>query len=243
MGRSTGAVMRRTTLAFTCASMLASMAIAAVPAPHAAEVEALVRERIAAAQRGDKVAWRKHIADDAVWTGPGLENATTADAELAITANASLPKQASTIRDFEVHEFGDTAVASYVFESGGASKRFRKTDTYVRRDGSWTLVLSVEIFVPAQAVAQVDPATYDAFAGSFQLDPAHVVHVWRDGSKLMSQADGELKPTELLPSATDTFIVDGDLGEYVFARGPDGRVDRMLFRMSGSADIVMTRVK
>lgn len=220
--------------------LLASAATAWAGA--AADVEAIVRERIAAAARGDKVAWRRHIADDAVWTGPGLENATTADAELAITANASLPKQASTIRDFEVHEFGDTAVATYVFESV-PSKRFRKTDTYVRRDGDWTLVLSVEIFAPAQAVAQVDPATFDAFLGSYQLDPAHVVHVWRDGDKLMSQAEGEPKATELLPSAADTFIVDGDLGEYVFARGEDGRVDRMLFRMSGSADIVLKRVK
>jgi hypothetical protein len=208
----------------------------------AADIEAIVRERIAAATRGDKLAWRKHIADDAVWTGPGLENATTAIAEAAITANASLPKQASTIRDFEIHEFGDAAVATYVFESG-PSKRFRKTDTYVRRDGDWTLILSVEIFAPSQAVLEVDPATYDAFLGSYQLDPAHVVRVWRDGTKLMSQADGEPKATELLPSATDTFIVDGDLGQYVFARDADGRVNRMLFRMAGSADIVLNRVK
>lgn len=236
--------MRKTALALVVLAGVASMAAVAEGAPSSqtAAIEAIVRERIAAAARGDKVAWRKYIADDAVWTGPGLENATTADAELAITANASLPKQASTIRDFEVHEFGDTAIASYVFEIG-PSKRFRKTDTYVRRDGDWTLILSVEIFVPAQAVTNVDPATYDAFLGSYQLDPAHVVHVWRDGTKLMSQADGEPKATELLPSATDTFVVDGDLGEYVFARDADGRVDRMLFRMSGSADIVLKRVK
>src|SRR5262245_51414268 len=124
-----------------CGTFLLASAAAAW-AGAAGDVEAIVRERIAAASRGDKVAWRKHIAEDAVWTGPGLANTTTAIADAAITANASLPKQPSTIRDFEVHEFGDTAVATYVFEAGaGGAKRFRKTDTYVRRDGDWMLVL------------------------------------------------------------------------------------------------------
>jgi ketosteroid isomerase-like protein len=231
-------------------SMLFALATAtfgaAAWAGTAADIEALVRERIAAAARGDKAVWRTHIDDRAVWTGPGLANATTADAELAIAANASLPKQPSEIRDFEVHDFGDTAIASYVNQGGApppgeAAKRFRKTDTYVRRDGEWRLVLSVEIFVPAQVLAQADPATFDALAGSYALDATHVVRVWRDGSKLMSQADGEAKATELLFSATDTFVVDGDPGEYVFARGNDGRVDRLLFRMAGSPDIVMQR--
>jgi ketosteroid isomerase-like protein len=211
------------------------------------DIESIVRDRIAAAARGDKSAWRKHIADDCVWTGPGHVNATTADAEIAITANASLPQQAAEIRDFEVHEFGDTVLASYVFTTaaaadGGASKRFRKTDTYVRRDGDWRLISAVEIFALPQAVAEVDPSTFDAYAGRHRLDATHIVRVWRDGSKLLSQADGEAKATELLPSARDSFFVDGDIGEYVFGRGHDGVVDRMLFRMDGSPDITLQRI-
>ena len=221
--------------------LVALMASDCAFASTAADIESIVRERIAAAARGDKAAWRKHIADDCVWTGPGLANATTADAEVAITANASLPGQAAEIRDFEVHEFGDTVLATYVFTSGPA-KRFRKTDTYVQRDGDWQLISAVEVFAPTHAVAQVDPATYDAYAGRYRLDSTHIVRVWRDGSKLLSQADGEARATELLPSARDTFFVDGDLGEYVFGRGHDGVVDRMLFRMSGSPDITLQRI-
>lgn len=215
-------------------------------ASTASDIEAIVAERIDAAGRGDKVTWRKHVADDAVWIGPGLANGTTADAELAITANASLPKQSSEIREFEVREFGDIALATYVLlgsppGDAAATKRFRKSDTYVRRDGGWQLVSAVEILVPMQAAAEADPARYDALAGLYRLDDAHVVRVWRDGRRLLSQAEGEKQPTELIPTARDAFVVDGDPGEYVFGDGRERIVDRMVFRLTGSPDVVLLR--
>ncbi len=214
-------------------------------ASTASDIEAIVRARIAAAERGDRTAWRRHIAADAVWTGPGLANATTADAELAITANASLPKQSSEIREFEVHEFGDTALATYVLLSGldrgAATKRYRKSDTYVRGNGGWMLVSAVEILVPIQARARVDPDSYDELVGDYRLDATHLVRVWRDDDRLLSQAEGERIPTELLPAARDAFFVDGDPGEYRFGRGHNGVVDRLIFRIQGSPDVVLRR--
>jgi len=240
---------RRGFIAWAAAALCTTMAAAlAAPAaaPVAPEIESIVRERIAAASRGDRAAWRRNVADDAVWVGPGLANAGTAAAELAITANASLPKQAVEIRDFEVHEFGEAALATYVLlggtEGDTATKRFRKADTYVRREGRWQLVSAVEILVPTQAAAQADAGTYDALAGQYRLDVTHVVRVWRDGDRLLSQADGEERPTELLPAARDIFFVDGDPGEYRFGRDASGTVDRLEFRMPGSADVVLVRV-
>ena len=155
------------------AMLLSGCVSAGALAGTASDIELLVRERIDAAARGDAAAWRRHIADDCVWTGPGLANGTTSDAQLAITANASLPRQPATIREFEVHEFGDTVLATYVFTSGpdasGLTKRFRKSDTYVRRDGDWRLVSAVENLVPARAVARTDPASLDAYVGRTSL--------------------------------------------------------------------------
>jgi hypothetical protein len=213
---------------------------------RAVEVEKIVRERLQAAVRGDRTTWRRHVSKDCIWTGPGLANGTTADAELEIGANSSLPALTMEIRDFEVHVFDAVAVATYVSidkpaRGNGAGKRFRKTDTYLRRGGDWQLICAAEVFAPPRPVAQIDPSVYDLYAGQFALDPSHVVRVWREGNRLLSQQAGEEKPTEFLPAGADTFFVDGDLGEWIFGRAEDGRVDRLIFRLNGS-DIELRRV-
>lgn len=76
-----------------------------------------------------------------------------------------------------------------------------------------------------------------------EVEIESIVRVWRDGSRLMSQAIGEEKATELLPSGADVFFVDGDYGDYIFGRDGDGKVDRLIFRLSGSKDIEFRRLK
>lgn len=221
---------------------------AKVAATPAAEIERIVRERLAAAARGDKDAWRRHIAADCVWTGPGLAVGSTADAAVEISANRTLAPRAAELRDFEVRVFGpDAAVATYVSiqppaEPGGAAKRYRKTDTYLRREGNWQLIAANEVFVPTRAAVATPPERLDAYGGRYRLDDAHVVRVWREGGRLLSQQDGEAAPTEFHPSGEDTFFTDGEPGEWVFGRKEGGAVDRLVFRMEGGTDVVLLKV-
>lgn len=211
-----------------------------------AEVERIVRERLQAAVRGDRSAWRRHISADCVWTGPGLAVGTTADAELEITGNAALPTNIYEVKDFETHMFGKVAVATYVSverqpDGIGTAKRFRKTDTYLRRGGAWQLISAAEVFVPSRPVLPVDPQVYDSYLGQYSLDASHVVKVWREGDRLLSQEAGEQNASEFLPAGNDSFFLDGEPGDWIFGRTEDGRVNRLIFRLSG-ADVVLRKI-
>jgi len=217
----------------------------AVTTKPQADVERIVRERLQAAVRGDRSAWRRHISADCVWTGPGLAVGTTADAELEITGNAALPTNVYEVKEFETHMFGSVAVATYVSverraDGMGTAKRFRKTDTYLRRDGTWQLISAVEVFVPSRPVLPVDPQVYDSYIGQYSLDAGHVVKVWREGNRLFSQEAGEQKATEFLPEGSDSFFLDGEPGDWIFGRAEDGKVNRLIFRLSG-ADVVLRK--
>lgn len=212
-----------------------------------AEVEAIVRERLAAAGRGDRAAWKRHISADCVWTGPGLVVGTTADAEREIAANPSLPASTFEIQAFEAHPFGNVVVATYVVtyrpvKGAEAVKRFRKIDTYLKEEGSWVLISASEVSVPGRVASKPDLGAYDSYAGRYQLDVDNVVKVWREGEKLLSQGTGEDKPTELLPAGGDEFFVDGEIGGYRFGRAEGGAVDRLIYHQEGSQDIVLRRI-
>lgn len=213
-----------------------------------AEIEKIVRERLQAAARGDKAAWRRHIAADCVWTGPGLTNGTTADAEREISANKTLQPGPLELRDFEVHLFGDAALATYVsierpVQGTGAAKRFRKTDTYLRRDGRWQLISAAEVYVAPRPTVRIDPAVADAYAGEYELDAAHRVRVWREGDRLLSQATGEDKPSEFLAAEGGLFFIDGEIGDWLFGKGDDGKIDRLIYRLAGNRDVVLRRIE
>jgi hypothetical protein len=172
---------------------------------------------------------------------------TTADAELEITGNAALPPNIYEIKEFETHMFGDVAIATYVSverqpDGAGTSKRFRKTDTYLRRAGTWQLISAAEVFVPGRPVVRVDPQAYESYVGQYSLDAGHVVKVWREGDRLFSQETGEVKAVEFLPAGGDSFFLDGELGDWTFGRADDGKVSRLIFRLGG-ADVVFRRIK
>lgn len=223
------------------------------PAPAGAkpeaEIERIARERLQAAAKGDKATWRRHISTNCLWTGPGLVIGTTADAENEITANAALPAKNLEVRDFETRTFGDDVViATYVSvertpDGTGVAKRFRKTDTYHRSAGDWQLISAMEVFVASRPVVAVDSKVYDSYVGEYELDANHVVKVWREGDKLLSQSTGEPKPTEFLAADRDIFFIDGENGDWIFGRADDNRVDRLIFRLGGSSDVVLRRIK
>jgi ketosteroid isomerase-like protein len=217
------------------------------PSTLETEVERIVRERLTAAQKGDIDTWKKHISPDCVWTGPGLGMPTTAGAEAEQRAGAALPAHPpNELSHLQVRLFGDTAIATYIMlerrPDGRAGKQFRKTETLVRREGEWTLVAAVESFVPFREPVAIDPKALDAYSGRYQLNLQHVLRVWREGGRLLSQEDGEREPTELFPSGNDTFFDSSQMGDWTFGRGAGGKVDRLVFKM-GASEVLLRRTK
>jgi D-alanyl-D-alanine carboxypeptidase len=86
---------------------------------------------------------------------------------------------------------------------------------------------------PAErAVAKVDPALYDAYAGEYELAPGFILTVTREGDRLMTQATGQAK-VEVFPSSETEFFLKVVDAQITFVRGPDGTVGQLVLHQGG----------
>jgi CubicO group peptidase (beta-lactamase class C family) len=84
----------------------------------------------------------------------------------------------------------------------------------------------------AHTVAKIDPAVFDAYVGKYQLGPAFIVTVTREGNSLMSQATGQGK-FELFPESETTFFAKVTELTVQFVKGADGKVTHFLLTQGG----------
>ena len=148
------------------AYILVALVVAAAPAasartPHskqkpaatapAGDVEQalmkLEREGTAALLKRDSAGFGRLFAEDAVLTSPDGTVQTKAQL-LADVKSGSLALESSEIADMKVHAHGDAAVVTYSTTDKGKYKgqdvsgRYRWTDVFVRRNGTWQIVAS-----------------------------------------------------------------------------------------------------
>jgi ketosteroid isomerase-like protein len=103
------------------------------------------QDTLAAVLKHDAAALGKFFADDGVLTTPDGALMTKAQL-LADVKSGDLALESSTISDMKVRVHGDAAVVTYITTDKGKYKgqdisgRFRWTDTFVRRAGSWQIV-------------------------------------------------------------------------------------------------------
>ena len=102
-------------------------------------------DALAAILKRDVAAFGKVFADEAVLTTPDGSLQTKAQL-LADLKSGDLVLESSTISDMKVRAYGDAAVVTYITTDKGKYKkqdisgRYRWTDVFVRRGGSWQLV-------------------------------------------------------------------------------------------------------
>jgi ketosteroid isomerase-like protein len=211
------------------------------------EIEALVRDRADASQKGDVTRWRRRVADDCAWIGVGLAVATTAD---VATAQVGYVGRVD-VEDFNARVFGDTVVATYLLLQRigtGADERvvrLRKLDTYARRKGYWWLVANAESLAPPpRTVVAIDPATLDRYAGeyagTFAQKPVRV-RLWREGTALMAQDSTSATPFELKPTSDVSFFAEGEPADWIVELDTNGRARAVLYR-AGGVDMRFERV-
>jgi ketosteroid isomerase-like protein len=221
-------------LSVAAVCLLLSAATVIASPNDGARVEQLVRERLAASARSDKATWRKHIADDCLWVGPGLLVGSTADAESEQIGTSEV----RTFKDFQTRAFGDVVIATYLMiargEQNGATtlRRWRKSDTYRRVGQDWKMIQAVEIIVPTREIAKIDPKLLNDYVGTYRLKAGVELKVWREGDKLMMQATGQASG-ETLPAGGDVFFDDGEPGEYRFVRDDSRKVIAVVYSNEG----------
>jgi hypothetical protein len=225
--------MRRCLAAIAALSVPWSIAAAG---PRDALFLDLVKERNAAAT------WSKHIGDDCVWVGSGLNVATRAQVSgMQIDTGKRLE-----ITDFTARDYGDAAVLTYLVvehhpqAAGETTVRLRKMDTYLMRDGRWQLVANAEVVgKPDRKAVSVDAAALDRLTGTYEtmLNGKPVrTKITREGTRLFAQSEGQDKG-ELIPLGPTLFFDAAEPQEggpeNVFVLGADGRAATWTWRSAG----------
>src|SRR6202521_1903031 len=172
------------------------------------EIRRLEREWFDSYVRGDRAAFDRIVADDAVITyGNGkVGNKSEAIAEIKAPADASY---SLTSDDVQVRVYGDTAIVTGRVPEKGAfngrslNSQSRYTDVWVRRNGRWQVVAAQSTRLPqerpAAAMPNVTPNVYDAYVGKYELAPGLIVTITRDGNRLFSEVGGQR--SELVPQS------------------------------------------
>lgn len=103
------------------------------------------RDAAAALMKKDLAGFAGVFSEDAVFTGPDGAVQTKAQL-LADLKSGSLVIESTVISDMKVRVFGEAAVVTYTTTDKGKYKgrdisgRYRWTDTFVRRGGTWQVV-------------------------------------------------------------------------------------------------------
>jgi len=213
------------------------------PGPEADALHRLTIDRFDANARNDRAFYERLLLPafmmQTPFTFPPLTKQQYLDGEFT-PGRPGRPK--STITGFQALVDGDRAVVRYEvaepYPIGGSQPfetRSRRLDTYVRVGGAWRLLSMAIAETPAwPAVATIDPALYDAYAGVYRLSPTTSIVVTHTGGRLFAQVTGQER-VELFPENATTFFdrTDSPLARTIFERGANGRVVAQIYRAQG----------
>lgn len=80
--------------------------------------------------------------------------------------------------------------------------------------------------------AKVDPSTYDAYVGEYELAPGFSLVVTREGDHIFTQATGQQK-IEIYPESETRFFLKVVDAQIDFVPGPDGKVSGLVLHQGG----------
>lgn len=216
--------------------------------PAATALPAITQKMFDALAPGDKAVWERYLSPRFVQID---ESGARLPRDKLMADFAALPSGLSgsiAVQDAQVSDFGAFAVIRYdldeheQFFDQALRVLYRATDTWRREGGKWRLVAS-QVMVVAQdpPPTPLSAALLSDYAGLYDLS-GRKQRVEVRGGQLFEGRDGrELKP--LIAVGDNVFVGQGDplAIQYIFLRGADGKVQRLLERRK-FADLQMTRL-
>jgi ketosteroid isomerase-like protein len=216
------------------------------------EIKETMRQRLDAVERGDVKTYLSYFGDDCIVTSDtgALIKPDAIVKEWADNLHSGIKFKGSELLDFQVHSYGDIAVASFrrdLDEDWAGQKLFgasRFADVFARREGRWLLVAHHETPIPnARRVAvKVNATVFDAYTGEYQLTPNQIVMVKREGDKLMDQWPGDAGFSEDVPVSESTFVPRGGEGEVIYMKDENGKVTQFILRLD-KGDLIAKKIK
>jgi ketosteroid isomerase-like protein len=213
------------------------------------ELKQITREKVDALVRGDKAYLDLLLVDTFIETSAEGRTYNKAQIMESVKGLPAGVKVSIEIEDAQVFDHGDTALMVYRrverVDANGQKieSQNRVTDTFIRRDGRWRTISSQATRIPAERIAtKVDPRIYDSYAGQYEITPALIVTITREGDKLMMQATGQSK-YELLPENETTFFVKGQRNQMIFSKDEKGQVTHLIARQSDGQELRIKKIK
>jgi len=213
------------------------------------ELKQITREMFDAFMRGDKAFLDRLFVDTYIDTTREGRTYTKAQILKNVKAPPASVNISIDIEDAQVFDYGDTALMVYrkverveVIGQKTESQQ-RVTDTFIRRDGRWRTISSQGTRIPDERIAvKIDPKFFDAYVGQYEITPALIIAITREGDKLMMQASGQSK-YELLPENETTFFIKGQRNQVIFVKDEKGQVIQLIARQSDGQEIKVKKIK
>jgi hypothetical protein len=213
------------------------------------ELVQLARRRFAAFFEGDKAAYEKLVAKDAVFA---YSNGRTLDYVEAVSELVPLAKAGTYsfhYEDVKLRDFGDSALLVYrlVFRGPpgvGGDYEGVESDTFTRLNNVWKLIAvhGTTIPYPKRASIAVDGKLLDEYVGRYESAPGVYYEITREGNQLMGQRNGFQKVPWLAESGDIFYVASDPAASRLFMRGPNGGVSKLV-RVDVQGNTEWMRVK
>jgi hypothetical protein len=203
-----------------------------------------------ASHRREMAAFSRFIVDDCIFSDD--DGVLVTKAQLVGHIGKMSPEYDHSVnyRDYVVHLYGNTAVINYrvtvheQFTDADIVSEQRRTETYIKRNGSWLLVGRQWGNVPVsfRKPVAVDTHVYEDYVGQFEWrprDPVDSVSV--HAGRLWSHLGGST--SEYLPLGHDTFFFKDDLGIVEFSRDAQSHVIGYTYHRGDGQDIHVKKIK
>ncbi len=92
---------------------------------------------------------------------------------------------------------------------------------------------SVAPSVPsADTIVEVDPQTYDAYVGQYELSSEVIIRITREGDSLFAQATGQPE-IEIYPESETEYFANVPDVHITFIKDVEGKITGLILRLEG----------
>jgi ketosteroid isomerase-like protein len=218
--------------------------------PTEQEVVNVNKARMGTAANRDMAAWTRYVAEDCVFSTDGGTVSTKAQMLAHYKKGPRQLDRALDPGEQVVHVYGDTAILNYLatnheqFGNSALTTEQRRTETFVKRDGSWLLVAIQWDNLPInrRKPVVVEGRSYKEYVGECRSrleDDIETISVV-DGKLWSQTADAK---GDCLPAGGDTFFYQDDLGSFTFSRDAEGQVTGYIYRRFVGQEICSKKIK
>jgi CubicO group peptidase (beta-lactamase class C family) len=92
-----------------------------------------------------------------------------------------------------------------------------------------------ELKLPERKVVPVDPKTFDAYIGEYELSPDLIITISRDADKFYLQATGQPR-AEIFPESEAEFFLKAVEAQLTFVKDATGKVTQLILHQGGDQE-------